>query len=56
MLPFDQASPLQATLQLKQVVMRLFKDSVVPIIDERGGCVGILHREDCNMVIISSSK
>ncbi|KAL0327643.1 UNVERIFIED_CONTAM: Pentatricopeptide repeat-containing protein [Sesamum angustifolium] len=46
--PFSEASPLQATLQLKQVVMRFFKDSVVPIIDEWGGCIGIVHREDCN--------
>lgn len=51
MTPFDDARPLQATLQLKQMVMRFFNDPVVPIIDDWGGCVGILHREDCDKVL-----
>ncbi|GAA0160778.1 hypothetical protein LIER_17254 [Lithospermum erythrorhizon] len=48
MMSFDDAQPLHANAKLEQVIMRFYKDPVVPITDTWGSCVGILHREDCN--------
>ncbi|XP_039024314.1 pentatricopeptide repeat-containing protein At5g10690 [Hibiscus syriacus] len=47
MMPFETARPLHGTLELNRVVMRLYREPLVPIIDDWGSCIGLLHREDC---------
>ncbi|KAK4839745.1 hypothetical protein QYF36_024589 [Acer negundo] len=48
MMPFEEARPLLGTMELRRVVTRFFTDLFVPIIDEWGSCVGLVHREDCS--------
>jgi len=52
MIRFDATRPLQGTIKLRKVVMRFFDEIVVPVVDEWGSCIGLLHREDCNQVIL----
>jgi len=50
MVPFQESQPLPADLILRKAVMRFLKDRAVPLVDDWGGCVGIVHRDDCTKV------
>lgn len=49
--PIEEARPSLQSVRLSQVVMRFFRDAVVPVVDDSGICVGVVHREDCFEVI-----
>uniref|UniRef100_A0A1D1XT34 Pentatricopeptide repeat-containing protein At5g10690 n=2 Tax=Anthurium amnicola TaxID=1678845 RepID=A0A1D1XT34_9ARAE len=56
MVTFEKANPLCGSLYLKKVVMRFYRDAVVPVIDEWGSCVGIVHRDDCTELNVPLSR
>lgn len=33
--------------RVSEVMMQFFREPVVPVVDEAGKCVGVVHRRDC---------
>lgn len=56
MTAFDDANPLPCSMTLNKVVMRFFKDSAIPVVDDWGSCVGIVYRNDCNKVCVITDE
>ena len=42
----ERKAPLP-NARVSEVMMQFFRDPVVPVVDEAGRCVGVVHREDC---------
>lgn len=55
MVPYEEARPLLAETNIKTVMMRFFKEDAIPVIDEQGGCVGVVYSEDIFEVLCSST-
>ncbi|KAJ3677136.1 hypothetical protein LUZ60_002860 [Juncus effusus] len=47
MIPFDEINPLRASMNVRDVTMRFFNEIAIPVTDEWGNCIGIVHRRDC---------
>lgn len=48
MVPYDEARPLLGDIQVRKVALRFLREQVLPIVDERGACIGVVSAEDCS--------
>lgn len=47
MIPFEEIRPLIVDDEVSKVVMRFFQSDGIPVVDERGSCVGVVYAADC---------
>jgi predicted transcriptional regulator len=50
MIPFEEIRPLIVDDEVGKVVMRFFQSDGIPVVDERGSCVGVVYAADCKEV------
>jgi CBS domain-containing protein len=48
MVPYDEARPPLGDIQVRKVALRFLREQVLPIVDERGACIGVVFAEDCS--------
>lgn len=51
MVPYDEARPPLGDIQVRKVALRFLREQVLPIVDERGACIGVVFAEDCSEVL-----
>lgn len=42
--------PLSVDVEVREVVMRFFESDGIPVVNERGSCVGVVYAADCKEV------
>jgi len=47
----EEIRPLSVDVEVCKVVMRFFKSDGIPVVNERGSCVGVVYAADCKEVI-----
>jgi len=47
----EEIKPLSVDVEIRKVVMRFFESDAIPVVNERGSCVGVVYASDCKEVI-----
>lgn len=43
----EEIRPLSVDVEIRKVVMRFFESDAIPVVNERGSCVGVVYASDC---------